>query len=256
VVTIIFLIKLNENMADIKNLLNTMRSICFILTLITLVLYLSSCAYTTQTEISSADRYLRGVCKEAYLNSRTSASSDGFGYQYHRGRVRAFAVATYGDNQVCGWWHGPWGTAQSQANLMAVNACNKRLPSGLACVVYAEDDRIVNIPPIYPIAVKNNPTNSQGVTQPNSSTSIENEQRRLADERRKIENDNELRRLSEERLQLAEERRKLEEVKKGIDSTKINQKTLPVKNLQDIKHTKCVSIGITPEHKDYKTCIQ
>jgi hypothetical protein len=104
--------------------------------------------------------------------------------------------------------------------------------------------------------VKNNPTNNQVVNQPNSSTNIENEQRRLADERRKIENDNELRRLSEERLQLAEERRKLEEVKKGIDSSKINQKPLSVKNLQDIKHTKCVSIGITPEHKDYKTCIQ
>jgi hypothetical protein len=245
-------------MADIKNLLNSMRSICFLLILITSVLYLSSCAYTTQTEISSADRYLKGICKEAYLSSRTSASSDGFGYQYHRYKVRAFAAANYGDEQVCAWWSG--GVSQDQANFMAVSACNKRLPSGLNCVVYAQDDRIVNAPPSYPILVKKpnreNITNSQAVTVPNSSTNIENEQRRLADERRKIENDNELRRLSEERLQLAEERRKLEEIKKGIDSSKTNLKPVPLKNIQDIKHTKCVSIGITPDNKDYKTCIQ
>ena len=115
---------------------------------------LSSCAYTTSSEVTSADRYLKNNCKEAYLSSRTSVSSDGFGYQYHRYRVRAFAVANYGDTQVCGWWHGPWGTPQSEANLMAVNSCNQKLPRGLTCTVYAEDDRIVNSPPNYPVVTQ------------------------------------------------------------------------------------------------------
>lgn len=141
-----------------------------------LLISLVSCAYTTSTEVTSADRYLKGNCKEAYLSSRTSASSDGFGYQYHRYRVRAFAVANYGETQVCSWWHGPWGTPQSQANLMAVNGCNQRLPQGLTCVVYAEDDRIVNAPPNYPIIAQispvSNTTETKPVAAPTSTMSI------------------------------------------------------------------------------------
>ena len=138
---------------------------------------LASCAYTTSSEVTSADRYLKDNWKEAYLSSRTSVSSDGFGYQYHRYRVRAFAAANYGDTQVCGWWHGPWGTPQSEANLMAVNSCNKRLPQGLTCAVYAEDDRIVNAPPNYPIVAQVSPQNNlnegKSSTPPSSSMSIE-----------------------------------------------------------------------------------
>ncbi len=138
---------------------------------------LASCAYTTSSEVTSADRYLKGNCKEAYLSSRTTVSSDGAGYQYHRYRVRAFAVANYGDTQVCSWWHGPWGTPQSQANLMAVNSCNQRLPQGLTCAVYAEDDRIVNAPPNYPIVAQVSPQNNlnegKSSTPPISSMSIE-----------------------------------------------------------------------------------
>jgi hypothetical protein len=122
--------------------------------------------------VTSADRYLKNNCKEAYLSSRTSVSSDGFGYQYHRYRVRAFAVANYGDTQVCGWWHGPWGTPQSEANLMAVNSCNQRLPQGLTCAVYAEDDRIVNVPPNYPLIVQAPPENKPNETKPTTSSNL------------------------------------------------------------------------------------
>jgi hypothetical protein len=132
---------------------------------------LASCAYTTSSEVTSADRYLKGDCKEAYLSSRTSASSDGFGYQYHRYRVRAFAVANYGDTQVCSWWHAPWGTPQTQANLMAVNSCNQRLPQGLTCTVYAEDDRIVNAPPNYPIVAQVSPQHKLNEAMPSNPQS-------------------------------------------------------------------------------------
>lgn len=141
-----------------------------------LLISLVSCAYTTSSEVTSADRYLKGNCKEAYLSSRTTVSSDGYGYQYHRYLVRAFAVANYGDNQVCSWWSGGWGTPQSQANIMAVNSCNQRLPQGLTCVVYAEDDRIVNAPPNYPIIAQTSPANNiietKPVTAPTSSINI------------------------------------------------------------------------------------
>lgn len=113
------------------------------------IVFLSGCAYTTDGEIVSAEKYLTGNCKEAFLSSRTAASSDGFGYQYHRYRVRAFAVANYGNSQEYSWWHGPWGTPQSQANKMALNGCNQKLPSGMTCAIFAEDDRIVGIPPNY-----------------------------------------------------------------------------------------------------------
>lgn len=145
------------------------------LLLICSIVSLASCAYTTSTEVASADRYLKGDCKEAYLSSRTSVSSDGFGYQYHRYRVRAFAVANYGDTQVCSWWSGG-SVSQSHANLMALNGCNQRLPQGLTCVVYAEDDRIVNAPPNYPLIAQVQPQNNMGesrVSKSDPSPSIE-----------------------------------------------------------------------------------
>jgi len=43
------------------------------------------------------------------------------------------------------------------------------------------------------------------------------------------------------------------EIKEKTDSI---PKPPPAKSLKDVKHTKCVSIGITPEHNDYKACIQ
>lgn len=149
-----------------------------------LMISLVSCAYTTSSEVTSADRYLKGDCKEAYLSSRTSVSTDGFGYQYHRYRVRAFAVANYGDTQVCSWWSSGF-VSQSHANLMAVNSCNRRLPQGLTCVVYAEDDRIVNAPPNYPIIAQTSPasniTETKPVTTPNASININDAKSKCAD---------------------------------------------------------------------------
>lgn len=60
---------------------------------------------------------------------------------------------------------------------MAVNGCNQRLPQGLTCAVYAEDDRIINVPPNYPIVAQVSPQNNlnegKSSTSPSSSMSIE-----------------------------------------------------------------------------------
>lgn len=57
------------------------------------------------------------------------------------------------------WCHGPWSSSLCHANLMAVNDCNRRLPRGLTCVVYAEGDRIINAPPNYSAFIQTTPNN-------------------------------------------------------------------------------------------------
>lgn len=116
---------------------------------------LIGCAYVTSNEQAAATRYLKGACQEAFLSSRTSVSSDGFGYQYHRYKPRAFAVANYGDTQVCNWYFASWNTPQGQVNQSALNLCNGRMPAGMPCQIFAEDDRIINAPPNYtPVATQ------------------------------------------------------------------------------------------------------
>ncbi len=138
-----------------------------------LIFALASCAYTTQSEVTFAERYLKGNCKEAYLSTKTAVSSDGFGYQYHRYKVRAFAVANYGDTQVCAWWSG--GFSQIHANSMAINSCNQRLSRGLTCVVYAEGDRILNVPPNYPTVTQITPKNITIEGKPNHAPNFDPE---------------------------------------------------------------------------------
>lgn len=117
--------------------------------MVLVMLLVTGCAYVTSNEQTAATRYLKGACQEAFLSSRTSASSDGFGYQYHRYKPRAFAVANYGDAQVCNWYYAAWGTPQSQVNQSALNLCNGRMPPGMPCQIFAEDDSIINAPPNY-----------------------------------------------------------------------------------------------------------
>jgi len=124
------------------------RLIIFILAIASMI-SLIGCAYVTSNEQAAATRYLKGACQEAFLSSRTSVSSDGFGYQYHRYKPRAFAVANYGDTQVCNWYYAAWNTPQSQVNQSALNLCNGRMPPGMTCQIFAEDDRIINAPPNY-----------------------------------------------------------------------------------------------------------
>jgi hypothetical protein len=115
------------------------------------VLGISGCAHVTSGERVAAERYLKSSCLEAFLSSRTTVSSDGFGYQYWRYQPRAFAVANYGDQQVCGWYRGAAGANRNSINEEAIQACNKYLPPGLVCGLFAVDDSIVGIPTSHSI---------------------------------------------------------------------------------------------------------
>lgn len=121
----------------------------FLLPLI--ALGVSGCAHVTTGERVAAERHLKSPCLEAFLSSRTTASSDGFGYQYWRYQPRAFAVANYGDQQVCGWYRGSVGADRSSINEEAIQTCNKYLPPGLVCGLFAVDDSIVGVPTSHSI---------------------------------------------------------------------------------------------------------
>lgn len=115
------------------------------------VLGLSGCAQVTPGEQMAAEKHLKSSCLQAYVSSRTNVSSDGFGYQYWRYKPRAFAAANYGDQQVCGWYAGGWGDDRNNINQLAVQSCNKYLPAGLTCGLFAVDDSIVGVPPSHTI---------------------------------------------------------------------------------------------------------
>lgn len=126
-----------------------------VITFLVISLSLHGCAYVTVSERVAAEKYLKKQCLEAYLSSRTAVSSDGFGYQYWRYKPRAFAVANYGGQQVCGWYAGGWGDDRARINNLAINSCNKYLPSGFVCELFAVDDSIVGEPPTYTVKKKN-----------------------------------------------------------------------------------------------------
>jgi len=115
------------------------------------VLGISGCAHVTSGERLAAERYLKSPCLEAFLSSRTTSSSDGFGYQYWRYKPRAFAVANYGDQQVCGWYAGALGADRGAINQAAIQTCNQYLPSGLVCGLFAVDDSVVGVPASHSI---------------------------------------------------------------------------------------------------------
>ncbi len=115
------------------------------------ILGISGCAHVTSGERVAAERYLKSPCLEAFLSSRTTSSSDGFGYQYWRYKPRAFAVANYGDQQVCGWYVGAVGADRNAINQAAIQTCNQYLPSGLVCGLFAIDDTVVGVPASHSI---------------------------------------------------------------------------------------------------------
>jgi hypothetical protein len=85
-------------------------------------------------------RFIRGV-----FGDGANASN---GYQYTAGSRRAFAIgyrpASDGFEQVCGHGWGGWATStEEQVDKAALDSCNRVIPNGTGCVVYARGNDVV-----------------------------------------------------------------------------------------------------------------
>ena len=116
----------------------------FILSLISLssLALLTSCAYMTTEESDAALTHLTGVCRELYVNSRTSVTPSGFGYQYHRYKPRAFAIGKSKGECVAFYYVGSWGVSEAVVSQNAIEGCQRIADNG-RCELFAVDDRIV-----------------------------------------------------------------------------------------------------------------
>ena len=108
---------------------------------------LASCASITPKELVRVNADLRGACHQLYALPRTDLSPDGHGYVGWVGHNRVFAIGDANGRQVCGFAHGGIAsTSHDQLTEMALNSCNRRMPNGVGCQVYAIDADVVYSP--------------------------------------------------------------------------------------------------------------
>ena len=137
------------------------------ITLLVGMLVLTSCASISPQEQVRVSADLKSPCLELYGNNLKNPVTGYWDYVGWTGHNRVFAIGNYNGGQACGFGHGGIATTTHDAAAMiAISTCNRSMPGGVGCQVYAIDSNIVYNPST---AV---PINSyQPTTQPSGSSS-------------------------------------------------------------------------------------
>ena len=119
--------------------------------LLLLLAYLLSPSFS-HAELSAetlqrAQKELSGVCYEGFSVSKTDKTTSGKGYKSLSGYHKVFVVGHSSNGQVCYFDTTGYFMASTFDQLLqrTLLACNKALPPGHSCEIYAKDDNIVYV---------------------------------------------------------------------------------------------------------------
>ncbi len=109
------------------------------------IVFLAACATPPAETTQKVSEDLVGSCRDRfYRGVLGDGSNANTGYQYNSHMRRSFAIGYQGGNQYCSHAWGGWAvTTQEQTDQLALANCNKAIPRGYGCVVYANGNNII-----------------------------------------------------------------------------------------------------------------
>lgn len=142
---------------------------------------LTSCASISPQEQARISVDLKGTCLRLYGNNQKDPVTGYWDYVGWTGHNRVFAIGNYNGQQACGFGHGGMATtSHDQAAMIALSQCNKSMPGGVGCQVYAIDSNIVYNPSSAP-PINNYQPPTQQTTASSGTSSINSAKEKCKD---------------------------------------------------------------------------